>query len=117
MEYKNDTGIAISEDVITKMVATAILEVEGIADLVSKPTNIKGLLKDKSGKSVQVNFNNNAMFIDAYIKLKYGTDIVKVCEEAQKNVKESLQNMTGKAVTKINLHVEDIEIPENETDD
>ena len=50
MGYKNDTGIAISEDVITKMVATAALEVDGIAELAFKPTNIKGLIKGKSAK-------------------------------------------------------------------
>ncbi|MBQ5890141.1 MAG: Asp23/Gls24 family envelope stress response protein [Clostridia bacterium] len=110
MGYKNDTGIAISEDVITKMVATAALEVDGIAELAFKPTNIKGLIRGKSAKSVIAKFSNNAMFIDVFVKLKEGAEIVSVCENAQKTIKETLQNMTGKAVTKINIHVVDIEI-------
>lgn len=112
MENKNETGIVISEDVISKMVATATLEVDGIADMVSKPADIRGFFKDKSSKSVHVKINDNAIYIDAYIKLKMGTDIIKVCENAQQNIKQTVQNMTGKAVTKINIHVVDIEIPE-----
>ena len=115
MENKNDQGIVISEDVISKMVATAALEIDGIADMVSKPANIKGVFKDKSAKSVHVKFIDNALYIDAYVKMKMGVDIVSVCEEAQKNIKESVQNMTGKAVSKISIHVVDIEINEKNT--
>lgn len=117
MENKNEPGIVISEDVIAKMVVAATMEIDGIASMVSKPANIKGLFKNKSAKSVHVKFNDNAIYIDAFVKLKMGSDIVKVCEDAQRNIKESLQNMTGKAVTKINIHVVDIDIPEKNSDE
>ncbi|MBQ2001535.1 MAG: Asp23/Gls24 family envelope stress response protein, partial [Clostridia bacterium] len=60
-------------------------------------------------------FNDNALYIDAFVKMKMGVDIVSVCEEAQRNIKESVQNMTGKAVSKISIHVVDIEINEKNT--
>ncbi len=112
MENKNEPGIVISEDVISKMVATATLEVEGIADMVSKPANIKGIFKDKSSKSVHVKINEGVLFIDEFVKMKMGVEIVKVCEEVQRNVIESIQIMTGLKVKKINIHVVDIDITE-----
>ncbi len=112
MENKAEQGIVISEEVISKMVATAALEVNGIAGMVSKPSDIKGLFKDKSSKSVHVKIQDNAIFIDAYVKLKMGCDVIRVCEDAQNNIKASIQNMTGKAVTKVNIHVEDVDITE-----
>ncbi len=116
MENKNEPGIVISEDVISKMVATATLEVEGIADMVSKPANIKGIFKDKSSKSVHVKINEGVLFIDEFVKMKMGVEIVKVCEEVQKNVIESIQIMTGLKVKKINIHVVDIDITEKAED-
>ena len=46
--------------------------------------------------------------MDLYIRVKYGSNIRTVCEALQQAVKEDVQTMTGIAVSKVNVHVEDI---------
>ncbi len=109
-----ETGnLNISEDVIASITNIASKEVEGVAELAVVPASIKGLFKSKPVKSsVSVNLNDGVAVIDVYLKLKYGAKVQSVAEELQKKVKDSVQNMTGIAVSKVNVHISGIVIEE-----
>lgn len=109
-----ETGnLNISEDVIASITNIASKEVEGVAELAIAPASIKGLFKSKPVKSsVTVNLNDGVAVIDVYLKLKYGAKVQSVAEELQKKVKDSVQNMTGIAVSKVNVHISGIVIEE-----
>lgn len=107
---KNIAGVVISEDVIAKMVGVAALEIDGVAAVVPKPADIKGVFRDKSSQAVHVRFADNEIYIDAYLKLKSGAKIISVCEAVQENVKSQIQNMTGRAVAKVNVFVVDVDL-------
>ncbi len=109
-----ETGnLKISEDVIASITNIASKEVEGVAELAASPANIKGLFKSKPAKSsVIVNLNDGVAVIDVYLKLKYGAKVQTVSGELQKKVKDSVQNMTGIAVSKVNVHISGIIIEE-----
>ena len=114
MSYQNDFAdrvenggnLKISEEAIASITAIATKEIEGVAELATVPANIKGVLKSKPIKtSVKVNLSDGVAIIDVYVKMKYGAKVQTVAAEIQKKVKDSVQNMTSVAVSKVNVHV------------
>ena len=104
-------GLVISEEVIAKIATMAVLDVEGVAGMVAKPADIKGLMKkDHAAKSVRVAASDTEVKIDLYISLKLGARIREVCDAVMHSVKENVQNMTGKVVDAVNVHIEDIDL-------
>lgn len=106
-----DTGsLKISDEVLASITAIASREIEGVAELVPA-TNIKTMFKTKNVKSpVLIDVNDGVAIIDVYIKIKYGAKVNTVAVEVQKKVKDSVQNMTGIAVSKVNVHIAGISI-------
>lgn len=116
---ENIGGLIISEDVIAEIAKNAAKDVEGVAGFSSRPVDIKGMLKKggSSSKSIKVVIHDNEMILDLYICLKSGVKIPVVCERVQRNVKETVQNMTGQIVSKVNVNVAGIAFPSEETQD
>jgi len=110
-QVENESGLIISEEVITKIASTASLEVKGVSGMASAPTDIKGIFKkDISGKSVKLMERDSEMVIDVYVSVELGARIPDVAVEVQKSVKQAVQNMTGKAVTRVNVHIADLSL-------
>lgn len=110
-------GLIITEEVIAKMSSTAALEVAGVAGMAGQPAERGGILaRVAPPKPVRVSARDNDIVIDIYIAVKRDVRITDVAEAVQKNVKETVQNMTGNAVTKVNVHVADIELPNDMAD-
>lgn len=107
-----ETGnLKISEDVVASIATIAAKEVEGVAELSTAPANLKGIFKSKPVKTcVEVDLNDGVAIIDIYLKIKYGAKVQPVSNEIQKKVKDSVQNMTGIAVSKVNIHISGISI-------
>ena len=102
-------GLQINNDVVIKMASVAVLEIEGVANLVSKTTDIKEVfLKSSPAKAIKIKEHNGLIFLEIYIAVLSGYDVKKVAEEVQNNVKTKLQNMTGNSVDKVNVIVSDV---------
>ena len=83
----------ISEDVIATIASTAALEVPGVAGMAARPADIHGIMSTNAAtKSVKVLNNENETIPD-------------VAGDVQHGVKVAVQSMTGKPVTKVNVHV------------
>lgn len=96
----------ISEDVIATIASTAALEVPGVAGWAARPADIHGIMSTNAAtKSVKVLNNENETIVDVYINLRLGTRIPDVAGDVQHGVKVAVQSMTGKPVTKVNVHV------------
>ena len=97
-------SLRISKDVIATITSFATKEIAGVADLAPFTTNIKGWLMK--------NLNDDVAVIDIHVILKYGYKIPEVSEKIQAAVKEAVQNMTGIAVSKVNIQVAGIAFDE-----
>ena len=114
---ENKTELSVNTEVLEKMAEIAAKEVDGVAGLSKKAVDIKGIIKSKSAfKGVKVENINGAIDISAYICVKQSAKVKEVAEKVQENIKEKIQNMTGTAVTKVNVCVADIEIEEQESE-
>ncbi len=102
-------GLGINTDVIEKMVTIATLEVEGVADLANRNLDIMGVVNGNSPlKPVKVVSKNGAIDISVYISVKPGFKVKTIAEAVQSNVKDRLQDMTGNAITRVNVLIADL---------
>lgn len=101
--------LGINTEVIEKMVALAALEVEGVAKMSGRSFDISGIFSSGSAfKPVRVSAKNGAAVLDVYIAVKSGTNVKAVAEAVQQNVKDKVQDMTGNAITQVNVHIADL---------
>ncbi len=109
--FKSAGNVVISDDVVAKIASVAATDIEGVADVVSKAMNIKKFFNSSSAaKAVHVSTSGSGTVIDIYVRLKEGYKISALAERIQKNVKEQVQNMTGTVVTRVNVHVCEIDL-------
>lgn len=111
-EHIETSSLKISEEVIASITNIASKEIEGVAELTAAPASFKGLFKSKKPVKnfVAVDLNDGVAIIDVYLKIKFGAKVQTVASEIQKKVKDSVQNMTGIAVSKVNVHISGIVI-------
>lgn len=104
----------ISEDVIGIIAGNAALETPGVATLAHRPADWRGIVTSASGKSVVVMNTENDTSLDVYITLQAQARIQETSAEVQRNVKSAVQAMTGKPVTRVNIHVMGIVFEEDD---
>ncbi len=95
----------ISEEVIATIASTAAAEVPGVAGMAPRTKDLRGLVGNSATKYVAVVNNESETIIDLYINLKLGVRIPDVAGQVQRVVKEEVQSMTGRPVTKVNVHI------------
>jgi uncharacterized alkaline shock family protein YloU len=107
-------SLKISEDVLSKIACTATREINGVADLATMPTTIKGLVsKPVVPRPVKITVRDDVAVIDVYVNLVSGAKIQEVAQQIQSNVKASIQSMTGIAVSKVNVHIVSIQFEDS----
>ena len=109
-------GVTVSDDVIASIAMSAAKEVEGFG---SFPPRIPDMLTQvlpkaisPSRKSVKVYNVDGDIKIQMYINVKDGCDVNRVSTDIMSAVKSSVQNMTDKAVSKVNVCVQGIDFCE-----
>ena len=95
MDVRNTVAgsLQISTDVVAKIAALAAKEVRGL------------LNKASLHKPVTVVIEDGVATVTLYIVSNYGCKIVSVCEKVQENVKQTIQNMTGITVKRVDVIV------------
>ncbi|MEE0839240.1 MAG: Asp23/Gls24 family envelope stress response protein [Acutalibacteraceae bacterium] len=107
MERKSN--LTINAEVIEQMATIAAKEVEGVAGLAENGIDLKNVLnRGKIFKPVHVTEKNGAVALDIHIKVYESANAKTVAENVQKSVKEKLQNMTGNAITRVDVTVADV---------
>lgn len=115
-DYGQSAGnLKISRDVIATIARYAALEIEGVDSLASFSTDLKGwLTKKQFAKPVVINLSDDVAVIDVHVNIKAGTHIPTTAEKVQLAVKEAVQNMTGIAVSRVNINIAGIVFPQSE---
>ncbi|GKH46959.1 MULTISPECIES: Asp23/Gls24 family envelope stress response protein [Anaerotruncus] len=99
-------NLKISREVIATIARYAALEIEGVDSLASFATNLKGwLLKKQSAKPIGIDLSDDVAVIELHVNIKAGVNIPETAEKIQSAVKEAVQNMTGIAVSRVNINI------------
>ncbi len=101
------TSVRISEEVLETIVQNVLEEIPGVARLTPKKKGLLGLLSAEPAPRA-VNRVGDAVTVDLSVELAYGYKLKAVCAEIQQKVKDAVQDMTGIAVSRVNVHVSDI---------
>ena len=108
MEQQQESGVVrISDEVIASIAGIAATEVEGIARLTGNITNemFSKIGMNVLSKGVRIAVSDNQVSIDLNCEMVYGSSIPEVSKKVQDKVKQSVENMTGLEVTKVNVYV------------
>ena len=123
MEVSKQTpqgGVIISEEAVSSIVTNAAKDVNGVTGFSNKPDDVVSTIKKGSLKvmsPVRVFQDGDDLDISVYINIASGIKIQPVAEEVQRVVKEAVQNMTGKLVSKVNVIIASVEDHEPESSD
>lgn len=114
MNMPKETGsLNISEAVIEKIAQLVVDEVDGVYSMAPSPTHMKDLiLRSERNKPIRIKLNSGVAEIDLYLIIKNGYKIKEVAESVQEYVKETVQNMTAVAVSKVNVFVQGVQVEE-----
>ncbi|SHM51535.1 Uncharacterized conserved protein YloU, alkaline shock protein (Asp23) family [Caldanaerovirga acetigignens] len=111
MEPTNGKGsVKITDEVVSIIAGLAATEVEGVAGMSGGfAGGIAEMLGRKNlSKGVKVQVGEKEVVADIYIIVNYGVRIPEVAWKVQENVKKAIENMTGLAVTEVNIHVQGV---------
>ena len=116
MEAKNfktpEGTCVISEEVIATIASTAALEVEGVVSMAVRPDIRSIITGSANSRYVKVVGSESAMTLDVYLCVDPGFRVPDVAEQVQQAVKSEVQAMTGRPVTRVNIHVTGIKVEE-----
>ncbi|WP_054957706.1 Asp23/Gls24 family envelope stress response protein [Paenibacillus dakarensis] len=102
--------IQIAPEVIEVIAGLATVEVRGVAGMSGGfAGGIVELLGRKNlSKGVSVEVGQREAAVDVSVIVEYGHRLPEVAGEIQRNVKRSIENMTGLTVVEVNVHIHDV---------
>lgn len=105
IHQEEDGAIQISEDVVASIASTTASEVDGVSAMMS--ANVSDLMggKKMSAKGVRVEMDGEAIAVNLFIVVRYGSTIGDVAKKVQQMVRTALEGMTGFRVAAVNVHV------------
>ncbi|MDE6751305.1 MAG: Asp23/Gls24 family envelope stress response protein [Eubacterium sp.] len=115
MEISNHNskgGLVISEEAVSAIVTNAAGDVDGVVGFSNRPVDIVSTIKKGSLKvmsPVRITQDGDDLDISVCINIAIGKKIQPVAEEIQRVVKDAVQNMTGKLVSKVNVIIASVE--------
>ncbi|WP_199617793.1 Asp23/Gls24 family envelope stress response protein [Paenibacillus alkalitolerans] len=116
---ENSGTVRISDDVVATVAGMAALDTPGIAAMSGGISEgwAKRLTGKNAQKGVTVEVGQVEAAIDLRVIVRYGVAIHDVCRELQERVKESIENMTGLHVVEVNVKVEGVQLPDEESEE
>ena len=117
-----DGQITVAEGVVQKIAGKACRDIAGVHAMGSGGARAFGSIRERipgsSGPNVSqgvgVEVGETEAAIDLDIVVEYGIAVAELGRSIQRNVKQSVERMTGLRVVEVNVAVDDIHLP---TDD
>lgn len=111
-KYNSKGGLIISEEAITSIATNAARDVDGVVGFSNRSADVVSTIKKGSLKvmsPVRIIQDGDDLDISIYIIIANGKKIQPVAEDVQKVVKDAVQNMTGRLVSKVNVIIASVE--------
>jgi uncharacterized alkaline shock family protein YloU len=120
-----DGQISVAEGVVQKIAGKACREVSGVHSMGTGSARAFGALRERipgsSGPSVAqgvgVEVGETEAAVDLDIVVEYGVGIAELGRSIQRNVKQSVERMTGLRVVEVNVAVDDVYLPGTDDED
>ncbi|MFE6649999.1 Asp23/Gls24 family envelope stress response protein [Nocardioides sp. NPDC057772] len=106
---------SIADTVVSKIAGIAAREISGVHDLGGGAARAAGAIRERIpgsrtnlGQGVAVEVGERQAAADLDIVAEYGTSIPDLASAIRRNVKASVERMTGLEVTEVNITVHDV---------
>jgi uncharacterized alkaline shock family protein YloU len=111
--------ITVAENVVQKIAGKACREVGGVHAMGTGGTRAFGAVRERIpgstgpnvAQGVGVEVGEKEAAIDLDIVVEYGVSIAELGRSIQRNVKQSVERMTGLRVVEVNIAVDDVYLP------
>jgi uncharacterized alkaline shock family protein YloU len=115
----DDGQITVAENVVQKIAGKACREIGGVHAMGTGGTRAFGALRERIPGSTGPNFSQGVgvevgeteAAIDLDIVVEYGISIAELGRSIQRNVKQTVERMTGLRVVEVNIAVDDVYLP------
>ncbi len=118
--------ITVNDSVVTKVAGLATREVSGVHAMGAGAARAFGAIKQRipgssstntisQGVSVEVGETEAAVDLD--IVIEYGVSVAELGRSIQRNVKQSVEQITGLKVVEVNVNVDDVYIGDDGSED
>ncbi|MCA1899960.1 MAG: Asp23/Gls24 family envelope stress response protein, partial [Chloroflexi bacterium] len=104
----------VSPDVLITIARLATLDTPGVSRLAPVPGGVNRLFKRGVGEGVQIETEDNTVYMDLFVVLREGVNIREASRNIQQNVARAMQEMVGMEIGCVNVHIEDIEYSDSE---
>ncbi len=120
----DDGQITVAEGVVQKIAGKACREIAGVHAMGTSGSRAFGSIRERipgsSGPNVSqgvgVEVGETEAAIDLDIVVEYGVAIAELGRSIQRNVKQSVERMTGLRVVEVNVAVDDVYLPTDDGD-
>jgi len=113
--------ITVADNVVQKIAGMACREVAGVYAMGTGATRAVGAVRERipgsAGPSVSqgvgVEVGENEAAVDLDIVVDYGVSANELGRGIQRNVKSSVERMTGLDVVEVNVNIDDVHLPDD----
>jgi uncharacterized alkaline shock family protein YloU len=114
--------INVAQSVVQKIAGMACREIAGVYSMGSGTSRTFAAIRERipgsAGPSVSqgvgVEVGETQAAVDLDIVVDYGANIAELGRSVQRNVKQSVEQMTGLDVVEVNVNVDDVHLPDEE---
>ena len=115
---------SIADVVVVKIAGMAAREIPGVFDMGGGLSRTIGAVRDRVpggrpnvGRGVKVEVGERQTAIDLDIVVEYGVPITDVAHDVRENVISAVERITGLEVVEVNVAVNDVHLPDDDTED
>ena len=100
-------GLVISNEVLAAIAVTAARDVGGVSAVVPRVPELARLrnLRWENQRYVKLSGEGGEVTVELWLRVRAGIKLTTVAGGVQRAVKDALQGMTGKIVTRVNIKI------------
>lgn len=105
--------IVFADEMIARIAGLATMECYGLVGMSAKNAKdgiVELLKKENLSRGVRVSIDNDAVTIDLYIIVEFGTRISTIADNIISKVKYSVEKHTGLTVKNVNVNVQGVRV-------
>jgi uncharacterized alkaline shock family protein YloU len=114
----------IADTVVSKIAGVAARDVNGVHKLGGGAARALGSIRERipgastnASQGVRVEVGEKQAAVDVDVVVEYGVAIADLAAAVRRNVITSIERMTGLEVVEVNITVNDLHLPSDDTDD
>ena len=110
--------VKVSETVVASIAKNALMEVEGVYGVIGDEAEAKegvakflDMISNKAtgkDKGIKVYTKDNELYLEIFVILNYGTNLINVSKKIQEQVKEAVESIVGLHVVDVDIYIEGV---------